>query len=1029
MTSRKKSFPIIFTVIACVFALLAGIISYLPNSRMAVFAQTDEKSGLYYYDNLTTADQSGNVVEYVLAKKFYQALEKIEEAGSFKAGVVSYAINSIVTSDQIKGWVVDGKMEIPKAFSAARDSFLMDHPELFYVDLYKLTISASLTNGVYSAFIDSGRFANVYRDNSFKSETMVNKAIESFNTELNKMVNEVKTQVENNDSSVKTDLALAKAVNEKIATNVKYDFGAYNDYLNNKDGVSSASLTHTAYGALVLKKAVCSGYSFAYKAVLDKLDIPCVVVSGYSRGKDKNGNDTSGNVGHSWNYVALQTPKKEVQTSTRATNSEVQELETNWFAFDTTWNSVSTDKNKYTNMNAITAYQQHMPDGVISSAEYNLTYPSLSMVEYDQLWNPNNMDITVNYAGFSYSSIYGLSSAGNFYIGQEYVSFNGLNAKQLLEQQNLRLISRSYFLEDGEEKWSAWIDLASYSRFEGSGIQYVDNKTVTTFVSNQISSQYAVVSNISPDGDYVIGNDLLCDKCFYTDANLVEENAEFISIEFKNESYGTYTPAPYLMPEKTKPYAGGDVVITDNMSEPGNSNIMADSKALSLTLVYDEPLHILDETQPIKANFSADHENTKNFASFVPFPDGKYVHLVEDASGVPNTLLVKFKPSLMYEHNREGYMITFENVGSAKIVDKLIDNKLVRTTSDKAPNYVYFVFSRNYNACPNIFGDGRLWVNCCAQPTLVDNTDLSKMDFKDAEGNSTFSEQERSQMMLVVNNVSPKTEEDIINGIAKDKSNNISNKDIMASQTYDIDLQICGKYATIPDGSYVNIALGFPEGYGPDDEGVTFKIFHRKHISGDKYIIEEIPCVVTKFGIVATVNSFSPYTVVAVSEKKATEKTIVASIEGKGGKLSKEDSKIRTIGKNSQYTYTIAPDEGYQIYSVTLNGKNITNKVTSNQLTLSYDELTRNNELEIKYISNDSAVRYSELNIVEPVKVVMSTNNTFSQYSFVEGEVFSKNSNVGIVVGVFFGALAIILAVVIARVVIMKKKRANNENN
>ncbi len=155
----------------------------------------------------------------------------------------------------------------------------------------------------------------------------------------------------------------------------------------------------------------------------------------------------------------------------------------------------------------------------------------------------------------------------------------------------------------------------------------------------------------------------------------------------------------------------------------------------------------------------------------------------------------------------------------------------------------------------------------------------------------------------------------------------------------------------------------------------------------------------------------------------------MASIEGKGGKLSKEDSKIRTIGKNSQYTYTIAPDEGYQIYSVTLNGKNITNKVTSNQLTLSYDELTRNNELEIKYISNDSAVRYSELNIVEPVKVVMSTNNTFSQYSFVEGEVFSKNSNVGIVVGVFFGALAIILAVVIARVVIMKKKRANNENN
>ena len=183
-------------------------------------------------------------------------------------------------------------------------------------------------------------------------------------------------------------------------------------------------------------------------------------------------------------------------------------------------------------------------------------------------------------------------------------------------------------------------------------------------------------------------------------------------------------------------------------------------------------------------------------------------------------------------------MFTFGNVGSAKIVDKLIDNQLVRTTSDKAPNYVYYVFSRLYRMCPNIFGDGRLWIECCAQPTLVDNSDLSAMDFKDEDGNSTFSEAERSQMMLVVDSVTPNTHNEMLDEISNNSDINVKKEEIKASQTYDIKLQVCNKYPTIPDGSYVKIALGFPEGYGPDDEGVTFKLFHRKHIQGDEYVIE-----------------------------------------------------------------------------------------------------------------------------------------------------------------------------------------------
>ena len=388
----------------------------------------------------------------------------------------------------------------------------------------------------------------------------------------------------------------------------------------------------------------------------------------------------------------------------------------------------------------------------------------------------------------------------------------------------------------------------------------------------------------------------------------------------------------------------------------------------------------------------------------------------------------------MYEHDREGYMFTFGNVGSMKIVDKLVDGQLIRTTSDKTPSYTYFVFSRLYMACPNVFGDGRLWIDCCALPTLVDNSDLSSMDFKDENGNSTFSEAERSQMMLVVDSVAPNTQNQMLDEISNNSDINVNKDEIKASQTYDIKLQICNKYPTIPDGSYVKIALGFPEGYGPDDEGVTFKLFHRKHIKGDEYIIEEVPCVVTKFGIVATVTSFSPYMVAVVPEDKATEKTVYAHINGKGGKLSKEDGQIQTVNQGQSYTYTISPDEGYHIYKVTLNGQNMVDKITADgKLVLSYDDLKRNNELEIQYISTEAATRFEENNIVDPVKVIVSADNSSSDiYSYIEGEVVPSNpllpevtsdSNMVLIVSCVAAGVAVMVGLLVIVLVVKRKRR------
>ena len=166
----------------------------------------------------------------------------------------------------------------------------------------------------------------------------------------------------------------------------------------------------------------------------------------------------------------------------------------------------------------------------------------------------------------------------------------------------------------------------------------------------------------------------------------------------------------------------------------------------------------------------------------------------------------------MYEHNDMGYNFFFSNLGSArKVMRKQPDGTFKEETLNKAPNSVNFGFSRAYLACPARFNyDGRLWVDCCAQPELVSNSDLSEDNFKDENGNSLFSEAERSQMMLVVNDTRKETVDAMHDEITANPEINVTKDDIISSQTYDIQLSICGRVPKIPNGSYVKISLGFP---------------------------------------------------------------------------------------------------------------------------------------------------------------------------------------------------------------------------
>lgn len=998
----------------------------------------------FFYDNLLNTENK----EYTLAKRFYEVLDKLNKEEDFKDGVVDYNISDIVTSAQLKAWIEDGNLEVPRAFAAARDAFLTDHPEIFYINFYKLTISVGKSGGNYVGYLNSGREANLFYDNGFNTSASVETAITAYNAKVNEIVDLVTKKENDYNEYVARDVYLAKEVNIYLAENIEYDYAAY----DNKDDPNyvAEAYINTPYGGLIEGKAVCGGFSTSYKVIMDALGIPCITVNGYSNNKDEYGFNSSASVYHMWNYVWLENPAEESAQTFAASRAASNGA---WYSMDVTWNSSSYSRTKYAVMSSGFDAELHVTDGVISSSGYKLRYPELSPITYGSTDKTDGLQVSLTYEQTGEKDDFQHDLVDTYIT----VSYNGKSAKKLFEEDGLYLAKReSYYAPDKngimQIKWTNWnvieywrrvlveynggADFDEFLKDTGTQTRYYDNSSVYGI---QIAIFDVKPDRATPDdytgNDPTLGKDPEKDPYFfyyYSNALMNEINAVAISDVKTNESYGTYTPAPYVDFEAS-PDFNAKLTISDAMRDNKNNSKMNPNSAFVLKVKYDQPLHILDKTQPIGISFTSIHPNAQEYAFFVPYKDGTYVKLIDEC-----TVEFKFCPSLMYEHNDMGYNFFFSNLGSArKVMRKQPDGTFKEETLNKAPNSVNFGFSRAYLACPARFNyDGRLWVDCCAQPELVSNSDLSEDNFKDENGNSLFSEAERSQMMLVAERADTETVDSILDGIGGIEGSNVSKSDVKSSETYDIYLQMCGKYPTISDGSYVKIALGFPENYGPDDEGVTFKLFHRKHVKGDEYIIEEIPCVVTKFGIVATVTSFSPYMVAVVDADKAAEKNIYASIEGKGGKLSLKDGKIKSLSEGESCTYTIKPDEGYQIYSVTLNGVDVTANVTGDKLTLDYADLEANNELVIQYIADAAKARIQEKldnkDIEETVEVKKYVVAVADQpvYKNVplptppvasDSDVQSNNTVTVIVVCVFF-AVAVIAITVTVVVAVRKKK-------
>ena len=309
---------------------------------------------------------------------------------------------------------------------------------------------------------------------------------------------------------------------------------------------------------------------------------------------------------------------------------------------------------------------------------------------------------------------------------------------------------------------------------------------------------------------------------------------------------------------------------------------------------------------------------------------------------------------------------------------------------------------------------------------MLDNSDLSVTDFKDENGNY-YAENQRSQLLLVAEKPDKNKENEMHDVLLDDTK--IEQEDIVTSATYEIHLQICGVVTKVPNGSYMQVAFGFPEGFSPDDAGTTFKIYHYTHDDSGKITgIEEIPVIVTQYGLIAQVKSFSPFTVVQIKNSSAavteSAKSVYSSASG-NGTIKTEDGKggINAL-EGDTITYKITAGEGYRVSHVLLNGMAVSaSRYADGKLTLGKDELASSNTLEAVFMSEKSAKSYEDKGVT--IKVIESPTIGNPIAPNPENPASSSNT-LWVVLGCVFGAIALGAGVAIVLVILKKKKGETN---
>lgn len=858
----------------------------------------------YFYNQLTDT-----------AKVFYNALVEMKTSGKLMSGTESVELTDKVDQKVLIAQTT-GAANLLNEFGAARDAFWFDNPDVFYADGSAISIRITKTSDQkYHLFMGPGRY-DTYFNSAFENKEEVEKAVEEYNAALDKIVAAAAPYSTPKDKMMAVHDAIAKSVTYRDENLLMEMYKEAKDETEKAKREDSLYLLRTAYGALVQHEGVCESYTRAFKAAMDKLNLPCVMVQGVYKHSE---NDLEQ---HIWNNVWLDGA---------------------WYGVDVTMDDPINRKTQKTS-NGDDGYENHdcfligsadmsvhhYPSGVVSESGFEFSYPIMSFS------GPSGMTISDDNAPlkvrYEVREAYGEENAGVY-----YVSYMGMNLTEMMQHGYYLLMKYSvYNIIDGwvDTDWGyvtpeiyldAFPDVGHETMFQMPHVEYME---------------FGVTEIPYPPIVY----DKIPDLWYHGDPSLLLADSGMIH----NEN-GTYRAAPFVRranPTQTMCWdidgqwkhvtaEYDDILVLPEVYEkycaPGNEQrddpqyleMLQKATANDVKLV----VHMTDWGQGIyrEMNYS---NLAKNLVMHHVIPqDGE-----TDSNGnklAPYTIIeFDFCPSEMWADDNVFYAFTLQGV--------------VGAWSGKATNYFGYGCAHPCAIC--CYKSRGFDYNCFAKPQMIGDGNIAlDGDLSDLEG-TKIAEEYKQRLMLVVEDTNKKDAQ-TMNDLVKTETDDT----VLGADSYNINLTLCRKqWANLEDGMAIRIQCGFPAGYGPDDAGVTFKAYHYiKDSNGNITGVEEIPCTITPYGLLIEVRSFSPFMIAAVqatAEDLAKQEKTVALMADVGGTITATDKggDMITLKPGESVTFTVTPDENYQLESVEFSGTNKDADVDGNSstYTIRYEDIT-----------------------------------------------------------------------------------------
>ena len=911
------AFIMVITVVA--FGIMFG------EQKPAIAADSTDVSH-YFYEQLTDEQ-----------KEFYKAMEEMDSEGIFIAGGDYDLVESNhVTRAQLEAYA-NGDSRIIKDMGAARDAFYTDYADIFYVDFGYISLRVTLdTEGTYHAYLGAGR-ADSYYTKGFSNSQEIKEAIKKYEAVRDDVVEQARAaqpteaQIEAYGEEMATTVARIQYAHKWIAENTIYK-------LEEKCTPGNEGHVRTPYGVFVAKhddgtqnkfldnnqgEALCEGYSRAFKVLMDKLGVPCVLVNGvYRHAEDKEEL-------HMWCHVQL--------------NGE-------WYAVDQTFDDINRRSaatgvlltglgDAYTEDYFLKGYSfmntQHATSAYKSEAEYAFTYPQLAYSNlgseistehgamiwvaqdpYDANLGSTNIKVSVfveekdEYGvgtGYGEWCSYAQAAKKGVYL---VVRYEGNYLPEQIMRAGGDLSDPKYENDKSLQNASlAWAYVNPIPGMYGDNIVDYDNGgpegggyTIMRNTSKPLGFEFAVTTVAPrPHDPYETDLDKIAEMfTFLGDPTILVGRSGFMKLLYGD---ATYNPPPFIV--KATPSSWGKLSIGK-----GPYNIEVE---------YDQYLK-LPEGEKLQMSVVG----MRATGEFVKGTNAVVLEKVVDLSTVKwdrgegdNTHFVrggrisfKFIPSPEYAHDNVMYYFNFNLVGE---------------NSGKQVNPVEYCAGYESDACC-YKANGFHW-SVYAQPQLVESGDLSTEGWKTSDG--TDLSETKSRLALVVTSPSKKQNaqmNDLIGDELGMEQGDVEDGGF-ESFTYNISLTIC-KGVSIETGQGVRIGIGFPEGFTYDDSmnGVSFMAYHFIRDAQNNVVeVEELEVTVTPLGLIILVKSFSPFAIVVKKSddtQPVTEKSVVI-MNSDGGTAYAEGSNMFKLKEGETRTVTVKAHDGYVIESVKAGGSPI----------------------------------------------------------------------------------------------------------